>query len=239
MRHPTNGTMPSCDMLEILIAHGWDINSRRPESSGIPLLWRIVRDYSRVRWCLDHGADVDPPDDTPPNQARMRKPILESAAANGNILTFELLQERGAPLEYDYDVLSVAVMSANGLAPRNGDEPNIYYKMQLDMVRYLINVVKCDVNSESYGAHYASGSSCSTPLCWLVCNPIGDAREPIWLLLDRGGDVSLQGPSYEHYSIPSALDAGTESHDKRFLEAVKEWQALQQDNTGVCSEEGQ
>lgn len=106
------------------------------------------------------------------------------------------------------------------------------------MVRYLIDVVKCDVNSKSYGAHYASGSSCSTPLCWLACNPVGDARDLIWLLLDRGGDVNLAGPSWEYYSIPSALDAATQSRDKRFLEAVKEWQALQQDKTGVRSEEG-
>lgn len=125
MRHPINDTMPLCDMLEILTANDWDINSRRPDSSGIPLLWSIARDHGLVRWCLDHGADVNPPDDTPPNQAKMRKPILESAAANGNIPTFELLRNRGAPLKYDYGVLPVAVMSANGLAPRNGDEPSI------------------------------------------------------------------------------------------------------------------
>lgn len=53
------GTIVSMrQVLEILVAKGYDINS---ESSGTPVLWFVgVGDYDFLKWCLDQGANVDP-----------------------------------------------------------------------------------------------------------------------------------------------------------------------------------
>lgn len=69
-----NDTLPSREILELLIEHGWDINSRGSSLSGIPLLWYVVEDPDLVKWCLDHGAELDPADDTPPDAVKPRKP---------------------------------------------------------------------------------------------------------------------------------------------------------------------
>jgi hypothetical protein len=85
-----NDTLPSLGALELLVDHGRDINSRGL-ARGMPELWFVVRDVDLVRWCLDHGADVDPVDDTLSGAKKHRKPILEVTAAEGNIEVFELL----------------------------------------------------------------------------------------------------------------------------------------------------
>lgn len=98
-------------VLEILVARGFNINS---QSSCLPVLWYVgVADHELVEWCLDHGADLNLPDPTPKNTVSERKPILESAAAVGNIATFELLRGRGAPLDLNFGVFPVAVMVTN------------------------------------------------------------------------------------------------------------------------------
>lgn len=222
--------LPSPGMLEILVANGWDLDSRGPGLRGEPVLWSVVKDTSLVECCLDHGASVDPPDDTPPGKVKQRKPILERAAIHGNIAAFELLRARGAPMFHNFGVLPVAVMMVNDYAPDVGQQPDAHYRLLMDMVRHLIDVVKCDVNAVSYGAHYRSGSTCSTPLCWIACHMRGDARELIWCLLERGGDpnldLSIDNSSGGTWSAPSALDAATRNNSQRFLQIVEEWQAL-------------
>lgn len=64
-RVSTEGTSASMrEVLEVLVSHGYDINS---EGNGLPVLWHVgVGDYDLVKWCLDRGANVNPPDQTPP-----------------------------------------------------------------------------------------------------------------------------------------------------------------------------
>jgi len=205
---------------------------------GSPVLWFVVRDTDLVRWCLDHGADVDPPDDTPSGAKKHRKPILEVVAAQGNIEAFELLRVRGAPLDLHHGVLPSAVMSASYYVSQTDQGPDTHFSRMLNMVRHLLDI-GCDANSISYGTHYGSGSLCSTPLCWLACRTNNNGvREMVRLFLDRGGDPDLAGPrsDYQGVIIPSARESAQKRPNQPFLDAVAEWEA--EHRSGVVEEAG-
>ena len=222
-----DGKPPTRKTLEVLVAHGWDINSCL-RGRDVPVLWDVMEDSRLVEWCLDHGASVDPPDDTPPGFIG-RMPVLERAAARADIATFELLRAKGAPLCYNYGVFPSAVMAANDHAPETSDRPSTEFQRRMDMVRHLVDVVGCDVNSRS-NEPYRSGSACSTPLCWIACHSVGDTKDLIWLLLDRRGHLDLARPNEGNWSAPGAREAASQLHNSRFLEAVEEWQAKHEGN---------
>ena len=71
----TEGTSATMrEVLEILVAHGYDINS---EGGGLPVLWHVgVGDYDFLKWCLAQGANVNPTDKTPPGVRSQREPSL-------------------------------------------------------------------------------------------------------------------------------------------------------------------
>lgn len=173
---------------------------------------------------------VYPPDDTPPGFVG-RMPILDRAAALADIATFELIRAKGAPVCYDYGVLPRAVMAATDCVPRFGESPSANFLSRVDMVRHLLDKVGCDVNSRSNGP-YGSGSVCSTPLCWIACHTVRDARKLIWLLLDRGGDLDLARPDEGNWSAPSAREAALRHPNTGFLKAVEEWQAKREGASG-------
>jgi hypothetical protein len=98
---------PSQEILEILVAHGWDINTQGPnKNTSWPVLWNVVEYPDLVRWCLDHGARVDILDNPPQGKDGVQSrtglpplPILGMAASSGSIETFELLRAKGARLD--------------------------------------------------------------------------------------------------------------------------------------------
>lgn len=138
---------PSREILELLIAHGWDIDSRGPRLGSRPLLWRVAHDHDLVEWCLANGASVDPPDDAPPGVDPERRPILERAATRGNIATYELLQAHGAPTSRRE--LPNAVESAIVYTLRTGRrdvEMEAGYKRLLGMTLHLVDVRGKEVN---------------------------------------------------------------------------------------------
>jgi hypothetical protein len=106
--YPDLADSPSREALELLVKHGWNVNIGLDGHSGTSLLWNVVRDRELVQWCLDHGADVKPPDHTPRGQTNQRIPLLERAACVGDIEMFELLRAmkcayalRGVPIGSD------------------------------------------------------------------------------------------------------------------------------------------
>lgn len=216
---------PSREALELLVAHGWNVNTCALNGeAGIPLLWDVVGDRELVQWCLDHGADVNPPDHTPLNVMSPPKPLLETAAWVGDIDTFELLRVRGAPMHYG--VFSNAIMAANFRASSN----KAAFPQQMAMLRHLLDVVKCDANDISYGAHFESGSVCVNPLCWIACHPrpnnnTAEMKELICFLLDSGGDPDM---TMEHRGfskdddvlVQNARESARLSHSHFFLEVV-------------------
>lgn len=120
----------SREALELFVAHGWNVNTVALNGqAGITLLRAVVRDRELVQWCLDHRADVNPPDHTPQGTVSPRKPLLESAVWAGNIGIFELLRAEGAPVHYG--VFPDAVMVAN-LSAAEDDKVGF-----TDMLRHL------------------------------------------------------------------------------------------------------
>jgi hypothetical protein len=208
---------PSREVLEILIAHGWDINSRGPDSTDWPLLWCVTRYPDLLEWCLAHGASVDLPGDTPP--------VLEIAAAEGSVATFELLRARGAPL--GRRTLHRAVEQAAIYVPSGDSVRTALFEQRMDMVRHLVDIVGLDVNA----VEPWPGKFCSTPLCYVAPRNNKDAKELIWFLLDRGADPNRAGPLLGDIRVPSALEHAQSCRNTRFLEAVREWQSLQHNNT--------
>jgi hypothetical protein len=221
-------TMLSREMLEILIEHGWDVNSRGPRLRHTPLLWYVARDTDLVKWFLDHGAEVDPADDTPPDAKKQRKSILECAALEGNIEAFEILRFYGAPVSYNHGLLPSTVMLASSHASRSDGDLDTHFRRSMAMVRQLVDVVGCNVDSISYGVHYGSGSNCSTPLCWIACHTREGTKELIEFLLDRGGDLDLASPTFDDVAVPSARTAAKERPNTYFMAVVTEWEARQQ-----------
>lgn len=194
---------PSIKVLDILIAHGWNINNR---GDSWPILWSVVKYPDLIRWALDHGASVDIPDrpskfgcphDPPQFSANgteirhsaMRGPVtvLGVAASTENIETFELLRERDAPL--DTRMLHIVVQSAVMAASNEAGVSSQDYQDRMALVRLLVDVVGLDANA----IEHQVGDHCSTPLCYVagprLCHE--GHRELINFSLDSGADPDL------------------------------------------------
>jgi hypothetical protein len=218
---------PSMEVLEILIAHGWDVNNR---GNDRPLLWFVVKYPDLVQWCLDHGATLDIP--SPPRLGYSHNPpqisangeeirhsalrgpstILGAAARSGTVETFELLRARGAPS--DPRMLHIAAQSG-----------------RLDMVRHLVDVIGLNVNA----IEHEVGDHCSTPLCYF-CGPRPfqeHHRELINFLLDRGADPDLDCGRDGGVPRQSPNQIARQWNNEKFLQAVKEWRAKQQQEDGA------
>lgn len=215
---------PSRKVLDVLIAHSWDTDSR---GSGIdwPLLWHATSYSDLLSWCLDHGASVYLQGDIPPirpdgTSSVPRPPVLEIAAANGTVATFEVLRSKGAPL--GRRVLHRAVEKAAFYAHKDDAAPTILFQQRMQMVRHLVDTVGLDVNADG---RYA-GSSCSTLLCYVAVHHYeNDARELIWLLLDHGADPDLVVAPAGRSRVLCAMEWAQVSRNTQFLDAVNEWQA--------------
>lgn len=44
---------PSVEVLQCLLAHGWNLNA------DAPLLWYVISDHAWVEWCFAHGATIE------------------------------------------------------------------------------------------------------------------------------------------------------------------------------------
>jgi hypothetical protein len=161
---------------------------------------------------------VDLPGDIPP--------VLEIAAAEGIVATFELLRARGAPIGRRtlHQAVEQAAIYASSDDGSVRTEP---FEQRMDMVRHLVDIVGLNVNADGLWP----GKFCSTPLSYVASrNDSKDARELIWFLLDRGADPDRAGPLVGDIRPPSALEHAQSSRNTRFLEAVREWQAQQHNN---------
>ncbi|KAK1250086.1 hypothetical protein MKX08_010089 [Trichoderma sp. CBMAI-0020] len=205
---------PSLEAIEMLVAHGWYIDTRTSRI-GWPLLWSVVRYHDLVKWCLNHGASVYLPGDTPPRDARgvgqvPRIVLLEAAAESGSIPTFKLLREKGAP--FHVGVLHIAVEQAIYLAPHE---------------------VEIDVNTE----WRRPGQAGAAPLDRMAYHSgdSKDVRELVWFLLERGADLSHASVSKDDYLgdtlYLSPLEMAQTSPKKRFLAAIQQWQERQRNDT--------
>jgi hypothetical protein len=194
------GTLPSVETLELLLAHGWDINNRSTSGSDAePFMWHVIHSLDMLKWCLFHGASFHPRDQEPlsPNaitkSQRVCRQILEKVAAWGSISVFEFLRENGAPL--GWRPLHLAVETATFYDPPSPSAPakkeNMSeYTERMDMVRHLIDVVGIDVNAPDQPPGLDYDGYNGTPICYVAGSKVldKDTRELTWLLLDRGAD---------------------------------------------------
>ncbi|KAL6908775.1 hypothetical protein GGI43DRAFT_379615 [Trichoderma evansii] len=235
---------PSLEALEMLIAHGWDINARE-DAEAWPLLWYLVEYPDLVTWCLDQGAIVVyPPSDDPSRDANRlghywSQSLLEHAAKRASVATFRLLREKGAP--FHQRILHGAVERAVTSAPpfhgstspsTSPSTSNVWFNERMAMIRYLVDEAGLDVNSEEWRL----GKYGATPLDIVSSYKNGkDARELIWFLLDRGADLNhvsiLKDPTRGDIRHPNPLEEARLISNTRFLEAVQEWQDRQRNNT--------
>ena len=227
-----SGAGRSTAILEILLAHGWDINWRHVSESGAdaePFMWHITGDEDLVVWCLEHGASL-----TPIRQERLHsneitqsqyscRQVLERAAAQGSIATFELLRSRGAPLGWRplhlaVQAAALALHHARGEEPAKSDEAKQAVE-RMDMVRHLIDVVGVDVNALDHPVGKKRANRMGTPMNYVAdMDGLNHTRELTWLLLDRGADP-----------IPGLEDAKQVGHTV-FIEDVNAWKARGSDS---------
>lgn len=131
----------------------------------MPLVYRYYWSEELLHWCLDHGARVDYPY-TDPGQI---SPLLDLVGRGGTISTFKLLMGKGAKL--GPRTLHLAVRSASsGKAER------------MEMVRFLVEEMGCDVNAMDMPADKEYGGHHGTPLNYAVYD--GGAVEVVKYLLE-------------------------------------------------------
>jgi hypothetical protein len=242
-------------LVQILLDHGWDINQRHRDQ---PLLWQIVNDGDAVAWCLERGASVLPKGQKPWPEFDINNteafaeyferlpgeegsdylyycpPILELAARQSTVATFELLRSKAAPL--GWRVLHMAAVGRACMAvPEKQASPIGEGKKQLsdrelartpeermDMVRHLVDTLKLDVNARDQPPGWILGNFFGRPLHYVAHNSgsKGDSREVTLFLLQRGADPELVDGGI----TPMAYGTGN------FLDAVKEWRLMQASN---------
>jgi hypothetical protein len=126
-------------------------------------------------------------------------------------------------------VLHIAVEHAIYLAPPyNGSaDPStsgVWFNGRMEMIRYLIDEVGIDVNTE----WWRPGQAGATPMDRVAyrSGDSMDVRELVWFLLDRGADPSHASVSKDDYfgdtSYLSPLEKAQMSPEKRFLEAIQQ-----------------
>ena len=114
-------------------------------SENLPLIYRVYKSDELLHWCLDHGARIDYPDTEPPGIP----PLLEYVGKGGHISTFKFLLGKGAKL--GRRTLHRAVEGAS-----SGESE------RMEMVRFLVEEVGCDVNGmdmpedKRYPAYYGT-----------------------------------------------------------------------------------
>jgi len=243
-------------LVEVLLAHGWDINERQREQ---PLLWQVVYDGDAVTWCLEHGANVLPKGQRPwpvfdINNAKEFAeyfnhhsesshertdslydcpPILELAARQSTVATFELLRSKGAPL--GWRVLHKAA-AGRACLTREEKDPKEEEGRQLQlsdrerartceermaMVRYLVDTLKIDVNVRDQPRGWRLGNFWGRPLHYIAheSGSRGDCREVTLFLIERGADPELL--EREGGMTPIALGKAN------FRDVIKEWRLMQ------------
>ncbi|KAF9734855.1 hypothetical protein PMIN06_000681 [Paraphaeosphaeria minitans] len=220
-----SGAGRSTAILELLLAHGWDINWRHVSESGPdaePFMWHIVGDGDVVAWCLEHGATLFPirqerlhPNALTQSQLSCSQ-VLECAAARGSVATFELLRSKGAPL--GWRPLHLAVRAA-GLALDRAAEVD----ERMAMVRHLIDVVGVEVNALDHPVGKRKADRQGTPIVYVAeLNGLKNLRELTWLLLDRGADPAPgleEARGTEHVAFVGNVDAWKAQHPN----AGKSW----------------
>lgn len=211
---------PSTSTLQILLDHGWDINART--LGGKPFLWNAVLiSEELVRWCLAHGAIAIPKDlHLSTEEERLKDEfgcpsILESAAKNSSVTTFELLRSKGAPIGRR------TLHFAAAAAFKTPDTEDSVFSERMDMVIHLVDTLGLDPNALDQPKGYSWGNHWGTPLCYVAkcLNPKWDCTEVVKFLLKKGADPELvMDPAGWN-----AIELAKQANNEQLLKNLQDW----------------
>jgi hypothetical protein len=191
----------SVALLELLLAHGWDINKAEVESSlerGHKLIDHVCDDNQLVRWLVEHGARVTDGELDGYEIFPQLAPLLETCAVRGSVATFQFLQSKGALLGHRTLHRAAGEAAAVGADPYNnrqevhdevlGDDARAR-RERAEMLIFLVDEMKLEINamdSTIPDRAYHWG----TPLCYAAVKERG-AHVVRWLL-EKGAQPMVE-----------------------------------------------
>jgi hypothetical protein len=244
----------STQILDVLLAHGWNINKRvnRAGRPSGPFLWAVLENEDLVRYCLEHGASVHPEGQSPLQPDIITKdqlrcpPILETAAAKATVATFDLLRAYGAPLGWRslHNAVHAATFPWMSGRPGGTPTPGTYeeqypkaqtYAERMAMVHHLVKDLGLDVNGpDQPPTQIRLPMRRGPPLCYVSDSDVIEygAGPETWEVLDTR---ELTWYLLDHGADPRpALDRLQGGSHPTFIADVEAWRARKEERSSKC-----
>lgn len=220
-----NGSLP---VLEVLLAHGWDVNAQDEEDGKRLIDWSCT-DEVRARWLVKHGARVDGGEFEFEGSESRPPPLLETCARVGSLSMFKFLQSQGAKLggrTLHHAASAGAFVGADpgSLLPNGAaiEDEKVYKARENveDILRYLVDELDLDLNA--IDTDVPKGLLfCGTPLNYAAKEKRGSGV--VKWLLEKGANPSIR-------SLGGGGEAGMDAKGyaewmgcTRVLEALDSW----------------
>ena len=186
-------TEPSIELLDVLVAAGWNLNQRSP--LGFRLLDMIPGNEEMVRWCLHNRAEVS---DGREDEDDVRyPPLTEEAAGLATVSCFKLLRANNAQL--GRKVLHKAASSAASCDELEKPE-------RIAMLEYLVEKEQLDVNKLDTDGQLPN--HWGTPLAYAAKERHG--ADVVRWLLEKGADPKIKECFGHHDALSYAELYGNE-----------------------------
>ncbi|KAF5249316.1 hypothetical protein FANTH_5397 [Fusarium anthophilum] len=181
----------SIPLLELLVAHGWDLNKaevHRCVKRGDKLIDLVCDDHQLVCWLVEHGARVTDGEVDLYEIFPQPSPLLETCAVRGSVVTFRFLQSKGALLGRRTLHRAAGEAASFGADPFNyrevhdeiTEEESRTRKERAEMLVFLVEELKLDINAMDSAVPYRA-YHWGTPLCYAAAKEKG-AHVIRWLL---------------------------------------------------------
>ncbi|KAI1016497.1 hypothetical protein LB503_010275 [Fusarium chuoi] len=190
----------SIPLVELLVAHGWDLNKAEADRSlkrGDKLIDLVCDDHQLVRWLVEHGARVTDGEVDLYELFPQPAPLLETCAVRGSVATFRFLHSKGALLGHRTLHRAAGEAATFGADPFTcqevhdeiaGDEARTR-KERAEMLMFLVDEMKLDINSMDSTVPYRA-YHWGTPLCYAAVKEKG-AHVVKWLL-EKGAQPKVE-----------------------------------------------
>ncbi|KAF5601376.1 hypothetical protein FPANT_1747 [Fusarium pseudoanthophilum] len=190
----------SIPLLELLVAHGWDLNKAEVDRSlkrGNKLIDLVCDDHQLVCWLVEHGARVTDGEAEPFEIFPQPALLLETCAVRGSVATFRFLQSKGALLGHRTLHRAAAEAASFGVDPFTcqevhdemaGEEARTR-KERAEMLVFLVDEMKLDINAMDSSVPYRA-YHWGTPLCYAAVKEKG-AHVVRWLL-EKGAQPKIE-----------------------------------------------
>ncbi|KAF4428872.1 hypothetical protein FACUT_9329 [Fusarium acutatum] len=190
----------SIPLLELLVAHGWDLNKAEVDRSlkrGDRLIDLVCDDHQLVCWLVEHGARVTDGEVDLYEVFPQPAPLLETCAVRGSVVTFRFLQSKGASLGHRTLHRAAGEAASLGADPFthqqvhdeiDEDEARIR-KERAEMLLFLVDEMKLDINAMDSSVPYRA-YHWGTPLCYAAVKEKGP--HVVRWLLEKGAQPKVE-----------------------------------------------